>query len=112
MQVPTAKRTRTPTADVAAERRADFLNHQFEPAVNMNRSDHAAIRTPGCTDRVKAAFTIGAVVGITIGGLYGGSHAFRYGLEKREFFRVVGKQMLNMGFTFGVFMGVGTFIRC
>lgn len=44
----------------------------------MNQSDHSALRTPGCTDRLKAAFTVGAVVGITIGGLYGGSQAFRY----------------------------------
>lgn len=40
-------------------------------------SEQAPLRGPQCSDKLKAAFTVGAVVGITIGGLYGGSQAFR-----------------------------------
>lgn len=36
----------------------------------------------------------------------------RYGLRGRELVQTVGKTMLQGGGTFGVFMGIGTGIRC
>ena len=37
---------------------------------------------------------------------------FRYGLRGRELVSSIGKIMLQGGGTFGVFMSVGTAIRC
>uniref|UniRef100_A0A183AF36 Reactive oxygen species modulator 1 n=1 Tax=Echinostoma caproni TaxID=27848 RepID=A0A183AF36_9TREM len=38
--------------------------------------------------------------------------AFRFGLRGRELVQTVGKGMLQGGGTFGMFMAVGTAIRC
>ncbi|XP_032220671.1 reactive oxygen species modulator 1 [Nematostella vectensis] len=85
---------------------------------------------PSCFDRVKVGFMIGFAVGMSSAGLFGTYSALRgfvsenslspptpkknpgYGLRGRELMSSVGKLMLQGGGTFGVFMSVGTAIRC
>ena len=65
-----------------------------------------------CFDRVKMGFMIGFAVGMSAAGLFGTYAALRAGLRGRELMGLVGKSMLQGGGTFGVFMSVGTAIRC
>lgn len=67
---------------------------------------------PSCFDRVKMGFMIGFCVGMGSGALFGGFSALRYGLRGRELLSTVGKTMVQGGGTFGLFMSVGTGIRC
>ncbi|KAJ8020693.1 Reactive oxygen species modulator 1 [Holothuria leucospilota] len=67
---------------------------------------------PSCWDRVKMGFMLGFAVGMGSGALFGGFTALRYGLRGRELFTTVGKTMVQGGGTFGLFMSVGTGIRC
>ncbi|CAB4018473.1 Reactive oxygen species modulator 1 [Paramuricea clavata] len=57
-------------------------------------------------------FMIGFAVGMSAAGLFGTYAALRAGLRGRELMGLVGKSMLQGGGTFGVFMSVGTAIRC
>lgn len=70
------------------------------------------VQGPSCFDRVKLGFMMGACVGMASGFMLGGFSAWRTGLRGREFFHTVGKIMLQGGGTFGVFMGIGSAIRC
>ncbi|XP_076437692.1 reactive oxygen species modulator 1-like [Babylonia areolata] len=67
---------------------------------------------PSCFDKVKMGFMMGFCVGMASGALFGGFSALRYGLRGRELLQTVGKTMVQGGGTFGVFMGIGTGIRC
>ncbi|XP_066268708.1 reactive oxygen species modulator 1-like [Branchiostoma lanceolatum] len=67
---------------------------------------------PSCFDRVKLGFGIGFAVGISAGALFGTFASLRMGLRGREFLGQVGKTMMQSGGTFGVFMSIGTGIRC
>eukprot|EP00794_Sanderia_malayensis_P003989 gene3989-4540_t len=67
---------------------------------------------PSCFDRVKLGFGIGFAVGMSSAALFGTYSALRMGLRGRELMSSVGKIMLQGGGTFGVFMGIGTAIRC
>ncbi|CAH3157967.1 reactive oxygen species modulator 1-like [Pocillopora verrucosa] len=67
---------------------------------------------PSCFDRVKVGFMIGFAIGMSSAALFGTYSAFKYGLRGRELVSSVGKIMLQGGGTFGVFMSVGTAIRC
>nr|KAG5698612.1 hypothetical protein BaRGS_027123 [Batillaria attramentaria] len=67
---------------------------------------------PSCFDKVKLGFMMGFCVGMASGALFGGFSALRYGLRGRELLQTVGKTMVQGGGTFGVFMGIGTGIRC
>lgn len=67
---------------------------------------------PSCFDRVKIGFMIGFAIGMSSAALFGTYSAFKYGLRGRELISSVGKIMLQGGGTFGVFMSVGTAIRC
>lgn len=67
---------------------------------------------PSCFDRVKVGFMIGFAVGMSSAALFGTYSAFKYGLRGRELVTSIGKIMLQGGGTFGVFMSVGTAIRC
>lgn len=67
---------------------------------------------PSCWDRVKMGFMIGFAVGMGSGALFGGFSALRYGLRRRELVNTVGKSMVQGGGTFGLFMSIGTGIRC
>ncbi|CAK9303371.1 unnamed protein product [Gordionus sp. m RMFG-2023] len=67
---------------------------------------------PSCFDRVKMGFTMGFCIGLAAGGLFSGFSALRYGLRGKELISNMGKIMLQSGGTFGVFMAIGTGIRC
>jgi hypothetical protein len=53
-----------------------------------------------------------ANLGMASGVLLGGFQALRFGLRGRELTMTVGKAMLQAGGSFGVFMSVGTALRC
>ena len=55
---------------------------------------------------------MGAAIGASIGALYGGFVGIRYGLRGRELLSGLGKAIMQTGGTFGVFMAVGSGIRC
>lgn len=65
-----------------------------------------------CFDKVKMGFFMGFGIGMTTGFLLGGFQAFRYGLRGRELIGVLAKSMGQAGGSFGVFMAVGTGLRC
>lgn len=67
---------------------------------------------PTCFDKVKMGFTMGFCVGLASGAIFGGFSALRYGLRGRELIQTVGKTMIQGGGTFGIFMGIGTGLRC
>ncbi|KAK2549494.1 Reactive oxygen species modulator 1 [Acropora cervicornis] len=67
---------------------------------------------PSCFDRVKVGFMMGFAIGMSSAALFGTYSAFKYGLRGRELVSSIGKIMLQGGGTFGVFMSVGTAIRC
>ncbi|OPL20607.1 reactive oxygen species modulator 1-like [Mytilus galloprovincialis] len=67
---------------------------------------------PRCFDKMKMGFTMGFCVGLASGALFGGFSALRMGLRGRELIQTVGKTMVQGGGTFGVFMSIGTGIRC
>ncbi|XP_076456831.1 reactive oxygen species modulator 1-like [Babylonia areolata] len=75
-------------------------------------SGYNAGHGPSCFDKVKIGFMMGFCVGMASGALFGGFSALRYGLRGRELVQTVGKTMVQGGGTFGVFMGIGTGIRC
>ena len=65
-----------------------------------------------CYDKVKMGFGMGFCIGMATGVLLGGFQALRFGLKGRELLTTVGKSMLQAGGSFGVFMSVGTALRC
>lgn len=67
---------------------------------------------PSCFDKVKYGVSIGFVVGLSTGAIFGTFTGIRYGLRGRELLTTLGKIMLQTGGTFGVFMGIGSAIRC
>lgn len=67
---------------------------------------------PSCWDRVKFGFISGFCVGVTTGALLGAFSTYRCGLRGREFLQSVSKIMFQGGGTFGLFMAIGSGIRC
>ena len=67
---------------------------------------------PSCFDKVKMGFMMGFAIGCSTGMLFGGFQAFRYGLRGRELVTTLAKSMGQAGGSFGVFMSVGTALRC
>ena len=65
-----------------------------------------------CFDKVKMGALMGFTIGMSTGFLFGGFQAFRFGLRGRELITTLGKSMGQAGGSFGVFMGVGTALRC
>lgn len=65
-----------------------------------------------CFDKIKMGFGMGFVIGASTGFLFGGFQAFRYGLRGRELVTTLVKSMGQAGGSFGVFMAVGTALRC
>ena len=65
-----------------------------------------------CFERVKYGMVIGGAIGISIGALFGSYAGIRYGLRGRELVNQLGKAVLQTGGTFGVFMGIGSALRC
>ena len=65
-----------------------------------------------CIDRVKLGFLMGGAIGASVGALYGGYAGIRYGLRGRELLRGLGTAIAQSGGTFGVFMAIGSAIRC
>ena len=69
-------------------------------------------RGPTCFDRVKYGAMIGFAIGISTGALFGTFTGIRYGLRGRELLTQLGKVMLQSGGSFGVFLAIGSAIRC
>ncbi|XP_077990178.1 reactive oxygen species modulator 1-like [Glandiceps talaboti] len=67
---------------------------------------------PSCWDRIKMGFMLGFAVGMGSGAIFGGFSALRYGVRGRELLGTVGKTMVSGGGTFGLFMAIGSGIRC
>ncbi|VDD75083.1 unnamed protein product [Mesocestoides corti] len=69
---------------------------------------------PSCFQRMKMGFFMGFCVGMATGAIFGGFmyFPFRHGLRGRELIQTVGKGMIQGGGTFGMFMAIGTGIRC
>ena len=65
-----------------------------------------------CFDKVKMGFMMGFGIGMSTGLLFGGFQAFRLGLRGRELYSTLGKSMGQAGGSFGLFMAVGTALRC
>ncbi|XP_053208677.1 reactive oxygen species modulator 1-like [Panonychus citri] len=65
-----------------------------------------------CFQRVKMGFTIGFMVGLGSGFLFGGFSSFRAGLRGISLLTNTGKVMAQGGGTFGTFMAIGSAIRC
>lgn len=68
--------------------------------------------TGRCFDRIKFGFLLGAGVGVGLGAMYGSFYALRHGVRGKDLFRLVGSTVTQTGGTFGVFMAVGSGIRC
>lgn len=49
---------------------------------------------------------------MTTGLVFGGFQGFRFGLRGRELGSMLAKSMGQQGGSFGLFMGVGTALRC
>lgn len=69
-------------------------------------------RGPSCFDRVKFGAMIGFAVGASTGAIFGTFTGIRYGLRGRVLLSQLGKVILQTGGTFGIFMGIGSAIRC
>jgi hypothetical protein len=67
---------------------------------------------PTCFEKVKTGFMMGFMIGCSTGFLFGGFQSFRYGLRGRELVSTLAKAMGQAGGSFGVFMSVGTALRC
>ncbi|VDN99478.1 unnamed protein product [Rodentolepis nana] len=67
---------------------------------------------PSCFQRMKMGFFMGFCVGMATGAIFGGFSCLRYGLRGRELIQNVGKGMIQGGGSFGMFMAIGTAIRC
>ena len=65
-----------------------------------------------CFDKIKYGVMIGGAVGVSVGAIFGTMAGIRYGLRGRELLSNLAKVMLQTGGTFGVFMGIGSAIRC
>lgn len=65
-----------------------------------------------CFDKVKMGAMMGFSIGMTTGLLFGGFQGFRFGLRGRELISMLGKSMGQQGGSFGLFMSVGTALRC
>ena len=65
-----------------------------------------------CFDKVKMGFLMGFTIGMSTGFLFGGFQAFRLGLRGRELVSTLAKSMGQAGGSFGVFMSIGTALRC
>ena len=73
---------------------------------------HGYSRGPSCFERIKYGAMIGFAVGLSTGAIFGTFGGIRYGLRGRELLTLLGKTMLQTGGTFGVFMAIGSGIRC
>lgn len=67
---------------------------------------------PTCFDRIKFGAMIGFAVGVSTGAIFGTFTGLRYGLRGRELLSQLAKVMLQTGGTFGMFMAIGSGIRC
>ncbi|PAA63347.1 hypothetical protein BOX15_Mlig015874g1, partial [Macrostomum lignano] len=67
---------------------------------------------PSCFDRVKLGFLMGFSVGVGGGLIFGTFGGLRMGYRGRELVRLVGSRMLQGGGSFGLFLSIGTLIRC
>jgi len=67
---------------------------------------------PSCWDKIKLGFMMGAAVGAGSGLLFGGFSIWRLGLRGRDAWYTLGRTIGASGGTFGLFMAVGSGIRC
>jgi hypothetical protein len=75
---------------------------QYKPNVNQQ----------SCFDKVKIGFGMGFAIGMSTGFLFGGFQAFRLGHRGSHLVKTIATSMGQAGFSFGVFMSVGSALRC
>ncbi|KRX95703.1 T-complex protein 1 subunit alpha, partial [Trichinella pseudospiralis] len=97
------------------------------PGVPTGYGPHGA-KGPNCFDQIKVGLVMGGAVGAAVGVIFGGVSALRYemetgknhwltkvltmGLRGRELLRQLGKVMATSSGSFGLFMAVGSALRC
>ena len=64
-----------------------------------------------CWGALKLGFTMGCVVGMGAGAIFGTFGALRGGSRGRELIGLVGKTTIQSGGTFGIFMAIGMGMR-
>ncbi|KRZ22998.1 T-complex protein 1 subunit alpha, partial [Trichinella pseudospiralis] len=67
---------------------------------------------PNCFDQIKVGLVMGGAVGAAVGVIFGGVSALSMGLRGRELLRQLGKVMATSSGSFGLFMAVGSALRC
>lgn len=67
---------------------------------------------PTCGTRVKMGAFMGGAVGAASGVLFGTYSGFTHGLRGRELLQTVSKATIQGALTFGIFMAIGSAIRC
>ncbi|KRZ76598.1 T-complex protein 1 subunit alpha, partial [Trichinella papuae] len=67
---------------------------------------------PNCFDQIKVGLIMGGAVGAAVGVIFGGVSALSMGLRGRELLRQLGKVMATSSGSFGLFMAVGSALRC
>ncbi|KRY39312.1 T-complex protein 1 subunit alpha [Trichinella spiralis] len=67
---------------------------------------------PNCFDQIKVGLIMGGAVGAAVGVIFGGVSALSMGLRGRELLRQLGKVMVTSSGSFGLFMAVGSALRC
>ena len=82
------------------------------PVGGLSQSYGRGQQGPTCFEKVRTGFMMGFAIGMSTGFLFGGFQAFRFGLRGRELISTLAKSMGQAGGSFGVFMSVGTALRC
>ena len=65
-----------------------------------------------CFERFKMGAIMGTSVGACIGAIFGTLAILKRGHGGHGFLPTVGKIMLQSGASFGLFMGIGSLVRC
>ncbi|KAL1244500.1 reactive oxygen species modulator 1 family protein [Trichinella nativa] len=81
------------------------------PGVPTGYGPHGA-KGPNCFDQIKVGLIMGGAVGAAVGVIFGGVSALSMGLRGRELLRQLGKVMVTSSGSFGLFMAVGSALRC
>ncbi|KRY23659.1 T-complex protein 1 subunit alpha [Trichinella patagoniensis] len=84
---------------------------QIKFRVPTGYGPHGA-KGPNCFDQIKVGLIMGGAVGAAVGVIFGGVSALSMGLRGRELLRQLGKVMVTSSGSFGLFMAVGSALRC
>ncbi|KRZ12376.1 T-complex protein 1 subunit alpha, partial [Trichinella zimbabwensis] len=89
----------------------DMIKVDPEERVPTGYGPHGA-KGPNCFDQIKVGLIMGGAVGAAVGVIFGGVSALSMGLRGRELLRQLGKVMATSSGSFGLFMAVGSALRC